>query len=81
MEIIDEKRGKNTAKNGSFLNTWTDLQEATFVIFINYASALVGKQRYSTSNKEEKRLTRLTKGRKKLTKMSLIVDTRQSQKP
>ena len=47
MEIIDEKRGKDTAKDASFLNTWTDSQGATFVILLNYASALAGKQRLS----------------------------------
>ena len=37
------KREKNRAKNGSLPNTSTNSQEATLVISINHASALVGK--------------------------------------
>ena len=38
-EIINEKRGKNRAKNGSLRNTSTDLKGAAFVILINHTSA------------------------------------------
>ena len=44
-KIIDEKRNKYMAKNGSLRNTLMHLKGATFVILKNHASAPIRKER------------------------------------
>ena len=43
-KIIDERREKYRAKNGSLRNTSTDSKKTTFVILINHTSAPIGKE-------------------------------------
>ena len=57
-EIIDEKREKYRAKNGSLWNTWTESKGATFVILNNYSSALVRKKRLSSTRKARREASR-----------------------
>ena len=44
-KIIDEKREKYRAKNGSLRSTSTDAKGAAFVILINHASAPIQKEK------------------------------------
>ena len=53
-KIIDEKREKYKAKNGSLRNTSTDLKGTTFVILINHASAPVRKERLNATSKAKR---------------------------
>ena len=50
-EIVDEKREKYWAKNGSLRNISTGSKGETFVILINHASALNIKKRLSPTSK------------------------------
>ena len=50
-EIIDEKREKYRAKNGSLRNTSTDSKGSTSVILINHACAPIGKEKWSPTSK------------------------------
>ena len=50
-EIIDEKKEKYRAKNGSLRNTSIDSKGATFVILINQKSAPIRRVRLSPTNK------------------------------
>ena len=52
MKIIDEKKEKYRAKNGSL---WNTSKGATFVILINHASAPIRKERLSPTNKQGRR--------------------------
>ena len=56
--MIDEKREKYRAKNGSLRNTSTSLKEATFVISKNYVSAPITKQRLSQTSKASREASR-----------------------
>ena len=51
-EIIDEKKEKYRAKNGSLRNSSTDSKGTAFVILINEASAPIEKERLSPTSKE-----------------------------
>ena len=51
-KIIDEKREKYRAKNGSLLNTLTDSKRAAFVILINHTSTPIRKERLSSTSKQ-----------------------------
>ena len=57
-EIIDEKREKYTAKNGSLRKTSTDSIGTTFVILINHASAPIRKERLSPTSKAKREASR-----------------------
>ena len=50
-KIIDEKREKCKAKNGSLRNTSTDSKETTYLILINHASSPIRKERLSPTSK------------------------------
>ena len=53
-KIIDEKREKYKANNGSMQNTLTDSKRATFVILKNHTSTSMRKERFSPSSKAKK---------------------------
>ena len=57
-EIIDEKREKYRAKNGSLRNTLTDSKGVTFVILINHASSFIRKERLSPTSKARRQASR-----------------------
>ena len=57
-EIIDKKREKYRAKNGSMRNTSTDSKGATFVILINHASAPIRNGRLSPTSKAKREASR-----------------------
>ena len=50
-KIIDEKKEKYRAKNGSLWNTLTDSKKTTFVILIYHTRALIRKERLSPTSK------------------------------
>ena len=50
-EIIDEKREKYRAKNGSLQNTLVDSKRTTFMVFIDHASMSIRKERLSPTSK------------------------------
>ena len=50
-KIINEKRKKYRAKNGSLQNTSTDSKGTTFMILKNHTSAPVRKERLSPTSK------------------------------
>ena len=50
-EIIDEKREKYRAKNGSLRNTSTDSKEAIFVILKSHISAFIKNKRLNATSK------------------------------
>ena len=53
--IINEKREKYRAKNGSLRNTSTDSKGTTFVILKNYTSAPIRKKKLSTTSKAKRK--------------------------
>ena len=57
-QIIDEKREKNRARNGSLRNTTTDSKGTAFVILINNASTPVRKKRLSPTSKARREASR-----------------------
>ena len=57
-KIINEKREKYRAKNGSSQNTSTDLKETTFVILKNHRSAPVRKERSCPTSKARRKANR-----------------------
>ena len=57
-KIIDEKREKYRAKNGSLQNTSTDSKGTTCVILKNHASAPIRKERLSPTSKARREASR-----------------------
>ena len=57
-KIIDEEREKYRAKNGSLRNTSTDSKGTAFVILKNHRSALIRKERLSTTSKARRKASR-----------------------
>ena len=57
-KIIDEKREKYRAKNGSLRNTSTDSKGTTFVSLINHASAPIRKESLSPMSKARREASR-----------------------
>ena len=58
QEIINEKREKDSAKNGTLRNTSLDSKGTTFVILINHASAPVRKKKLSPTSKARREASR-----------------------
>ena len=64
--MIDKKREKYRAKNGSLQNTSTDSNGQTFVILINHANAPIRKERLTPTSKARREAYRnelMQKGR------------------
>ena len=59
-KIIDEKREMCMANNGSLRNTSTDLKGVTFLILKNHASAVIRKEKLSSTNKTNREASRNT---------------------
>ena len=57
-KIINEKREKYRAKNGSLRNTWTDSKGTAFVILIDHTSAPIRKERLSPTSKARREASR-----------------------
>ena len=57
-KIINEKREKYRANNGSLRNTSTDSKETTFVILKNHASAPIRNERLSPTSKARREASR-----------------------
>ena len=57
-KIINEKRGKYRAKNGSLRNTSTNSKGAIFVILKDHTSAPVRKERLSPTSKARREASR-----------------------
>ena len=57
-KIIDEKRKKYRAKNGSLRNTSTDWKGTTIMILKNHTSALVRKERLGPMSKARREASR-----------------------
>ena len=58
QKIIDKKREKYRAKNGSLRNTSTDSKGAAFVILINHVSAPIRKEMFSPTSKARREASR-----------------------
>ena len=57
-KIIEEKREKYRAKNGSLRHTSTDSKGTTFVILINHPSAPIRKERLDPTSKARRETSR-----------------------
>ena len=57
-KIIDKKKEKYMAKNGSLRSTSTDSKGAAFVILINHTSAPIRKKRLSPTSKARREASR-----------------------
>ena len=57
-KIIDEKREKYRAKNGSLRNTSSDSKGTTFLILINHACAPIRKERLLPTSKASREANR-----------------------
>ena len=57
-KIINERREKYRAKNGSLQNTSTNSKGTTFVILINHRSTPIAKERLSPTSKARREASR-----------------------
>ena len=54
-KIIDQKKEKYRAKNGSLSNTLTDSKGTTFVVLINYGSVPIRKEKIESNEQSKER--------------------------